>query len=445
MKKRDLTVGSIPKSILIIAIPTMLSAFLQFGYNIIDLFFVGKISPEAISGVGTATFFLGFGIAISTIPTVGVGIKTAQAIGANDMKKFGEYMNAGLLMTSILAVVSALVFFVFAPNLIQIFKLDNNSTYEYALTYLRIGAITMLFGYFNSVFIRVFSSLGISEKALIISAIGIIVNISLDPIFIFVFDLKVAGAAYATLLSNIFTFSAFIIYNHDKFLYRFKIKVRLKHLKTIFNIGAPYGIQRIFFTAITLKLGTIVSLFGDEAIAAQRIGGQIETLTLFMVGSFVGSMNAYTGQNFGAEQYTRIKRGYTVALKLAISIAFSTSLLFLIAGEQLISLFTDDIYIIEIGNSYLRIIAIGQVFAALEMVSNGLYAGLSLSYIPATISVIFTLLRIPLALYLIKIYEVNGVFLAIVMTSIIKGGVSYGIYKFNISRKIGTKILYLEK
>lgn len=442
MKKRDLTIGNINKSIIVVAVPLMISSVFMFLYNLADLFFIGKYSNSALNSISSASFYLNFGIAINTLVIMGLGIVISQSIGAKDDALYHKYMNAGIVINLVLAVISFLVFYIFAPYFISLLQISSSEVVENAIIYLRINSIIFIAQYFNQIFARVLSSFGRSENALYVSSIGIIINIILDPIFIFVFDMGVAGAAYATLIGNLITLLIFYLKYFDKFKYDFKTQLDVSAIKKIVQLGFPYSLQRIIFTLVGLSLAVILSRYTIESVTAYRVGLQVEMITLFVVGSFVGSMNAFTGQNFGALQYDRIKKAYNSAIKIGEAYVVFTGLLFLFFAPQIMTIFSNNQETIEVGTLYLRIIAIGQFFAVFEMVGNGVFSGLSLSKIPTSISIPLTVARIPLAFLLTNYYGIAGVFIAILITSILKGLISFYIYYYQIRPKLGNKIQF---
>lgn len=193
------------------------------------------------------------------------------------------------------------------------------------------------------------------------------------------------------------------------------------------------AVQRVLFTIINIFLAKIIAVFGSDAIAAHKVGGQIESVAYMVIGGFNNAVASFTGQNYGAKKYKRIKEGYYSALIVGLSYAFIISAVFLLFNKPLVRLFIKEGNTLEIAMSYLKVVAFSQVFSAIEMISNGLFTGVGKPKIPARISIVFTSLRIPLAWGLIKAFGINGVWISITATSILKGICSYLIYRKNIN------------
>lgn len=243
------------------------------------------------------------------------------------------------------------------------------------------------------------------------------------------------GAAIATLIANIITFILFRINAGETFKYNLKIKVNYIKIKEIIKLGLPMAFQRVLFTIINILLAKIIATFGANAIAAQKIGVQIESVAYMVIGGFNGAVAAFTGQNFGAKKYERIKAGYKSSLMVGAAYALAVAGLFLAFNKQMVSLFVKEEETIKIAAAYLKVVAFTQIFSATEMISNGLFTGIGKPNIPATISIVFTTLRIPLALFLTKFFGVDGVWISIAISSALKGIFAYGIYTFTYNKK----------
>ncbi len=431
---KDLTKMNVTRALLIVAIPTMISSLLQFSYNIIDMYFIGQYDPTGslIASIGSASLYVGLAIGINFLSVLGSGIKTSQALGKKDEQEFKEYATTGLFMNLGLGLILTIVLFLFAPFFISLLGLTEQVIIDNAVIYLRVYSFALLFNYFNSYYTRIMASMGMSKVSMKINGIGIITNIILDPLLIFVFGFGLVGACVATIIANALVTVLFLIKNKDVFKYDFSLFDKLK-AKTIFSLSYPYVIQRIIFGIIGIVMGKIMIYAGSSsAIAGQRLGLQIESVTLMVVGGLLASVSAYTGQNYGAKEYDRIKKGFSTALIIGICYSFITGSVFLLFGEQIIGLFTEDAQTIYYGSAYIKLVALTQAFAVLEMVGNGLYNGISKPKVPTIISISITPLRIVFALMLVPFLGAIGVFVGIIATTVIKGIVSFSYYHLKV-------------
>lgn len=434
MKKLDLTKGNVTKVILSLAIPIMGSSLLQFSYNLVDMLCVGSLGSNAVASIGSSSFFIGLGYSINALVVIGTGIKVAHAIGSKNDLDIKKYINSGVLLNLIIGLIYCSVLIFGGKVLIGFLKLNNPEVEIKAYWYLVINGPNMLFIFFNTLYTRILNSYGNNKSALKINAIGIIINIILNPIFIYVFKLGVIGSAIATLISNIILFLIFRYRGKHIFRYDFNISIDLDKIKEIIVLGFPMAFQRVLFTLVNIVLARIIAIFGSDAIAAQKIGLQIESITFMIIGGLNGAVATFSGQNFGAKKLDRVLQGYKSSIKIAVIYSIITTMVFIFCPEFLSKIFIRDSNTIKLSSEYLRIIAISQVFSAVEMVSNGLFTGVGEPKIPAYISIIFTTLRIPMALLFVNFIGVSGIWLSISLSSVFKGITAYILYivKFNI-------------
>ncbi len=435
MKKTDLTEGKTLKVLTTLSVPIMGSSLLQFTYNLVDMLWVGGLGSGAIASVGSASFYMGLGYSINSLVVIGTGIKVAHAIGKKDDNEVKGYINAGLLINTIMAILFALVLILSGRSLIDFLHIDNPSVARDSYLFLAISGPTMFFTFYNLLYARILGSFGNNKLPFNINSIGVIANIILDPIFIYIFKLGVLGAAIATMLANIIMFLLYLSKSSDILKYNLKTKIYYEKIKEIIVLGFPMALQRILFTIINIFIARIIAIFGSDAIAAQKIGLQIESITYMVIGGLHGAIAAFTGQNFGARKYERIKEGYNTAIKIGAIYSLIMAFLFMFFNVPFIKLFVRDENTIVIAKAYLQAVAFSQIFSTIETVSNGLFTGIGKPKISSIISIVFTGLRIPMALALIRPFGLTGIWMSISLSSILKGITAYLLYIIQVKRK----------
>lgn len=444
MKKVDLTKGNIVKVITSLVTPLVLSSLLQFAYNFVGMIWVGGLGAWAVASIGSSSFYIGLGYAINAIVVVGAGVKISHAVGSEDTEGTNKYVNNSFILNIILGVLFGIVIILFGKNLIDFLGINNLEVEKASLSYLLISGSTMIIAFFNTLFIRIFSSFGNNKVSLVISSIGLVLNIILDPIFIYVLGLGVNGAAIATVIANIVVLTMSIYVSRGLYALGFKKYFDYKAFKEIFILGFPNGVQRIIFTIINIFIAKIIARYGADAIAAQKIGVQIESITFIIIAAFNNATASFIGQNYGAKKIDRINKGYNASLLIGSVYSLITTIILLVFPKSLSSIFVSDMETIKITSDYLRIIGVSQVFAAVEMITNGAFIGLGATKWAATISISLTVIRLPLALILIRYFNVDGIWISIALSSILKGLVSFSVYKLVILKKIKKKFFEVE-
>ncbi|WP_214756066.1 MATE family efflux transporter [Exiguobacterium sp. s157] len=424
MKTIDLTTGQVQRVIVALALPLVGSSLLQFTYSLVDMFWVGALGSDAVASIGAASFYIMLGQAIQSLIVVGAGIKVSQAVGRRDQALIQRYVRAGRRMNLGLGLLFVTVLAAFGQALIGFLNMDAPAVEQLAYSYLLVSAPMLIFSFFNLLFARLFSAYGNTTTAMRINATGVTLNMILSPLFIYPLGLGVVGAGLATLVANVVMFGFFWHRARVLFDWEETVEPNRTDYREILRLGFPMATQRVLFTVISIFLARMIGSYGTEAIAAQRIGLQVESVAYMMIGGLNGAIASYTGQNLGARKVDRVHEGYRVTTRLGILYTGLITLVFLFVPDVLIGLFVDDPTTIDIGASYLRIIGISLIFASFEMIGNGYFSGLGLPKIPATISIVFTVARIPLALALEPYLGLDAIWWSIAISSIIKGLVS---------------------
>lgn len=435
MKKIDLTKGNVMRVLLALALPIMGSSLLQFTYNLVDMLWVGRLGSDAVASIGSSSFFTGLGYAIHALIMIGTGIKVSHCMGKEDHEGIKAYIQTGMILSAVIGTCYMIILIKFGQSFIGFLQLNNEKVANDAYLYLAWSAPMLFFAFFNQLFSRIFASLGNSKSALKISAVGIITNIILDPIFIYGMSLGVVGAAIATLIANMIMLAMYAKIGSGVIDFHLNKKLDFRKMKEITQLGTPIAVQRILFTLINILLAKMIATFGADAVAAQKIGLQIESITYMVTGGLNGAVASFVGQNYGAKKYDRMDKGYRTALTIGIVYSALSTFIFLLFPEQLTRLFVEESVTIGIASGYLRIIAYSQIFNAMEMVTNGFLTGIGKPKIPAYTSVIFTALRLPLAYVCIRYLGVEGIWWSITLSTVLKGSVLVGLYVFKLQRK----------
>ncbi len=444
-QKVNLTYGNIGTTLTKLALPIMGTSFVQMTYNLTDMFWVGKLGSNSLAAVGTAGFFAWFAFSLILLSKVGAEVFVAQHLGRNDEEGAENYARSAIHLTIILAVFYGLLLLLFRRNLIAFFNLGDASVIEMAVGYLSIIATGILFTFINPVLTSIFNGAGDSKTPFLINLTGLATNMILDPILIRGWGpipaLGVYGAAYATIFAQFLVTSIFIylmVTSKDPF---FKInifrKIDIGRIRNIIKLGFPVGFQNGLMAMIGMVIARIISVYGPEAIAAQKLGSQIESISWMTASGYSTAISAFTGQNYGAKKYERIMKGYTSGVRLMSFIGIAATILLYFFAEPIFRIFIDDPITIKMGTSYLMIIAVSQWFQTLEISNQGAFNGLGRTLYPSLIGVTFNLMRIPLAFFFSRDLGLglDGVWWAIAVSSMLKGLVLFAFFYFIVIKK----------
>jgi Na+-driven multidrug efflux pump len=235
----------------------------------------------------------------------------------------------------------------------------------------------------------------------------------------------VNGAAIATIISqiiaNVLFTKSYIDAGNIKGVKVFEY-IDATIAKKVIKLGIAPCIESCGFIIFSMIIGRIVASFGATTIAVQKVGSQIEDLSWMTASGFSTALTTFIGQNYGAKKFHRIHEGYRVTIGIAMFVGLIASLILIVFGGPVFSIFIPESEAIKGGIEYLRILGYSQIFMCIEITTAGAFRGLGRTILPSLISIIFTGLRIPMALLLSKTtLGVNGVWWSISGSSIIKG------------------------
>ncbi|MGL4293118.1 MAG: MATE family efflux transporter [Bacteroidales bacterium] len=443
-KIKDLTSGSIFRVVGSLAAPLIAASFVQMAYTMTDMFWLGRLGSSAVAAVGAAAFFTWLNNALSYTPKIGTEITVAQSLGAGNREGAHGYAQTGISLSLIMSVAYGLIVMIAAPLMIAIFNMEEGITAS-GVEYLRWVIPGMFAGFNVNTFASVYYGAGNSKLPFRMIGLGLIMNIILDPLFIFGLGplpgLGTKGAAIATSLAQLFVFLLFALrlYSRRSPLKKFKLFAVTsgQQLIQIIQLGLPVSLQSSLFSAIGMTLGSFASRFGHVGIAAQSLGSQIEAVSWMTASGFSTALGSFVAQNYGAGYMDRIKQGYYITLLMAGSIGLSATLAFVFFPETIFGLFISEPDALREGAIYLRIMGYSQLWMVIELVTTGGFNGVGKTQIPAYTGISLNLLRIPLSLFLMdSALQLSGIWWSITISSTLKGLVLAIWFYFGVIRRL---------
>ncbi len=423
---KNLTSGPIHRQLFNLAVPIMGTSFVQMAYSLTDMAWVGRLGSESVAAIGSVGILTWMTNSISLLNKVGSEVSVGQSIGAQNAPDARSYASHNLTLSLIISICWGLILFVFAEPIMQIYKLEPAITAK-AVNYLRIVATAFPFIFLSASFTGIYNASGQSKIPFMISGIGLLLNMILDPLFIFGFGWNTEGAAIATWVSQATVLGLFIyrLKKRKEVLggFAFFTKLESRFVKRIFKLGLPVAILNTLFSIINLFMARTASLYGGHiGLMTLTAGGQLEAIAWNTSQGFSTALSAFVAQNYAAGKNDRVLGAYATTLKMTAVFGTFCTLLFVFWGSELFSLIVPDPQAYKAGGVFLRIDGYSMLFMMLEITTQGLFYGTGRTIPPAVISIGFNTLRIPLAMLLASIgMEITGVWRAISLTSIAKG------------------------
>lgn len=399
---RDLTEGREGKLIFNFAVPMLIGNLFQQLYNIVDSIVVGRfIGKEALAAVG-ASFPIIFTL-ISLVIGIASGgtIIVSQYFGAKKIDRVKDTIGTLTIFILIASIILTIVGITFSEQIFRLIKLPENILPE-AKTYLNIYLLGLIGGFGFNATGAILRGLGDSKTPLYFMIISTLFNIGLDFLFVLVFQWGIAGAAYATIISQMGAFLTAVVYlNRTHEIINFRLKNLSFHydiFKSSLRIGLPTGMQHTFVSLGMTAIIGIVNTFGTNVIAAYSVAGRIDSLALLPAMNIGAALSTFVGQNIGANKSERVKTGMKATFFISSSISLFVTGIVIIFGGAFMRMFTADEEVIRIGKEYLVIVSsFYLVFSAMFTV-NGVLRGAGDTLIPMFITLFsLWLIRVPLA------------------------------------------------
>ncbi|GHT09695.1 MATE family efflux transporter [Bacteroidia bacterium] len=429
---RNLTEGKIFKQLIQIAVPIMATSFIQMAYTLTDMAWLGRLGSEEMAAVGAMGIVLWLISSVALLTKVGAEISIAQCIGAKQTDKARIYASHNVTIALILGIGVSLFLFFSATLIISLFKLDAKLA-EMAHGYLQIVCISLPMFILSYTFSGIYNGIGRTTVPFYFLTAGLLCNMLLDPLLIFGIKgfgaLHTEGAAVATVISQIVVILLFIWKTKQKngILNRFPyfVKLQKKYTIHIVKLGAPIAAMNFLFAGINFYMARIASIYGGYlGVMSQTTGSQIEGISWNTSQGFSTALATFTAQNYAANKIDRTTKAYKYTLTTLLSLGVIVTLAFGFLGKEIFGLFVIEDTARIAGGNYLFIMAFSQMFMMIEITTMGLWNGFGRTIPPATVSILFNLARIPLALGLAHKFGISGVWIAITVSAILKGIIS---------------------
>ncbi len=423
---KDLTHGPINRQLFKLALPIMATSFIQMAYSLTDMAWVGRIGSEAVAVIGAVGILTWMSGSISLLNKVGSEVSVAQSIGAQNQENAKQFASHNITIALIISLCWGGLLFFLAHPILQVYGLEKHITTD-AVSYLRIVSTAFPFIFLSAAFTGIYNAAGRSQIPFYISGSGLVLNIVLDPIFIFVFDMGTNGAAYATWISQAVVFAIFVyqLRVRDSLLGGFSFLTKLKKQYTvrIFKLGFPVAMLNTLFAFVNMFLCRTASIHGGHiGLMTFTTGGQIEAITWNTSQGFSTALSAFIAQNYAAGNNKRVIQSWHTTLWMTLIFGTICTILFVFFGNEIFSIFVPEKAAYEAGGIFLRIDGYSQLFMMLEITMQGVFYGLGRTVPPAITSITFNYLRIPLALFFISLgFGVEGIWWAVCATTIAKG------------------------
>lgn len=405
-----MTSGDLHRQIITFAFPIFLGNLFQLFYNTADSFIVGNyVGAEALAAVSSTSALISILVGFFQGFSVGAGIVTARNIGKHDEEAVQKSVHTSAAMGLALTVLISILGVLISEPIMKLMNTPSDILND-AVTYLSIyfaGSVGLIM---YNMFVSTLQASGDSRNPLYYLIISSLLNIVLDIVFIRNFHLGVAGAAYATVLTQIISAllaMANLMRRKDSIhLSLRKIRFDQETLTQMIRFGLPTAAQGCIIDFSNMLIQSYINSFGSAAVAGIGVSTRVESLTFLPTTAFSMAVSTFVSQNIGAGQKDRAYQGIRFCLLLCMVMTEVLSLLIYAEAPQLISLFIDDPQVIAFGTERARTVCLFSFLAAFTNVSSEAVLGLGKAMTPmAIVSICWCAVRVVVLFTIGQVYH----------------------------------------
>ena len=405
IKENKMGSMNIKRLILTMSAPIVVSMMVQSLYNVVDSIFVAQISEEAITAVSMAFPFQQLMMSVGIGTAIGVNSLLARNLGAKQFSQVNKIANNGLL----LAFLSFIAFFMMGlllSDMLITIQTDNQEIISHGPVYLRICLMGSLGIFTHLMFERLLQATGKTMYTMIAQISGALMNIILDPIMIFGWfgmpAMGLAGAALATVISQYIgaLVVAYLCIRKEKDIdigFRY-MKPDFKIIRDIYAVGIP-SIIMISISSVTIfSMNQILAKFSITAVALLGIYFKLQSFIFMPVFGLNNGIIPIVGYNYGAGNKERMRETIFLGMRYAVTIMLIGTLIMMVFPDKLLGMFNASDQMMDIGRVAFRIICISFPFAAISIISIGVFQAIGKGTLSMIISIIRQLVvLVPLA------------------------------------------------
>ena len=386
MEKGLMTEGNIWKQLILFSIPLLLGNLFQQLYNAVDSVIVGQfVSSQALAAVGSSFPLINLLISFFMGLSLGAGVVVSKYFGARDIDNMRKSIHSSIVITFIIGVIMTFVGILACPIILRWMQTPSDVIND-SIEYLQIYFGGILFTMIYNIGSGILRAVGDTKRPLYFLIICSIIIFILDLLFIIFFKMGIAGAAYATVISQAISAiltMLLLINTSNEYKISFKeLKLYREQTKEIIRVGIPSGIQNAVVAISNVIVQSNINSFDWVAMAGCSACQKLDGFAIMPVLSFSMAFTTFTGQNIGAKRYDRVKQGAKIGLILSLSTIICISATLLYFDEQLLSIFSDDPEVIKYGLMMMHTLIPMYFLLTITHALNGIIRGAGKTKVP---------------------------------------------------------------
>ena len=440
------------KALWSLAIPIMFGMGIQTLYNLVDMIFIGRLGGQSIAGIAfnMPLFFLVLGLTMGL--GTGVTASIARFIGQNNKKEADNSAEHAIFMAVVISLFLSSLGLLFGERILSLFGAEGEIL-SIGWEYLHVMCFGMPFMIFSGFFRSILAGEGDMKLPMMVAGLGTVLNIILDPIFIFDlenygglgFGLGVAGAAMATVISQVIVFCVFIymlfVKEHSYITFRLKdFSFSSDIIWDIVKVGLPASLSMVVMAIGQGVFNKILIHFSADTVAAYQVAGRLDMLVFLPIFSIAASLTTLVGMFFGAKEYDILRFTIKYGIISAFCITVLSSVLIYLFADLAVGFFTDDEFIISIAVTFLKLFAFVYPLISVGITTGRVLQGLGKG-LPVLVITIVRVLGVSAPLAFLFIFymgkPVEWVWYSMMISTIVAFTIAV-IWLFSTVRKLPT-------
>ena len=435
------------KCVVSMAVPAIFAQLVNVLYSIVDRIYIGHIpdvGSTALTGLGVAVPIISLITAFTALCGTGGAPLCSIARGRGEMERAEHIMGCAFTILIIIGVVLTAVSLAFMRPILYLFG-ASDGTYPYAAAYARIYVSGTLFVMISLGMNYFINAQGFAKIGMLTVAIGAVLNIILDPVLIFVFNMGIAGAAYATVFSQFCSAAwAMAFLTGRKAILKLRascLKPDTETVKKILALGVTGFIANVTNSLVMIcQNSQLLKYGGDLYVGTMTIINSVREVIFMVVHGFTTSSQPVMGFNYGAGKPERVREVIKFITQAVLVYCAAVWLIVMLIPGALAAVFTTDETLLALSGPSMRLFFCGFIFMGLQGAGQSTFVGLGLAKRAATFSILRkVVIVVPLVYILPLFFGVNGVFIAEPVSDLLGGGACFLTMYFTVYRKLKTQ------
>lgn len=411
--------------------PVMLGMILQTLLTSVDLFYISKLGKDYAAAASLSNSSSTVVFVLSSLVSAGAIALVSRSFGSGDEESVRTFSGISIILAVIIGGLLGIISFIFTRSILVVMFNPGPQVLYLGYNYLSIIFTGTFIVFLNSALRTVLQAIGDTRTPLVIFGISNVLNIILDPIFIFTLNFSIKGAAIATVLSNSIACILILGVVFRK-IYRNKFSLLFKSLH--FNFKNWIRVLKIgWFSAVSqvsrpitgmIMFRIVYSISKSDGTAAFGIGGQLFNYTFIFLIGLSTAISIIVGQSLGKGDIEEAKTAIKHGMRLAVYNMIFFSFFYLLIPNQIIAIFISDANVIQIGANYLRIVFIGLLFVVYSTIYGGVFQGAGDTFPPMMASIVSNVMfKLPCAYFLSIFMGINGVWTSVALSVAVESGI----------------------